>query len=211
MQDFYNPLLIHAQNQCWNGRVIAPCTTLFLIKKKLHVLETLYYESQRGKKIHDIYEETHFFPWLPVSFLTRFLNYSETFLPPIHSSLTYLNFSSWILCCPGHYDVFTLSSLTPGEYKDKQPWSKQHRSHIFVSCSLRTPLYGSETGRLFGEWQQKKIHNIGLHFPYVQRQEEGAIQGRKFSYKGKGTGWVLEGFQGMEGCLQSWRPRGRKD
>lgn len=50
MQDFYNPLLIHAQNQCWNGRVIAPCTTLFLIKKKLHVLETLFYESQRGKK-----------------------------------------------------------------------------------------------------------------------------------------------------------------
>lgn len=168
--------------------------------------------SLKGEKIYDIYKETHVSPWLSVSFLFRFLNYSETSWPPIHSSLRHLNFSSPEFSAILGIMMSLLSHPShQASIKTNSHGVRTHGSHIFLSCSLQTPLCGSEMGRLFGEWQQKKIHKIGLPLSYVQREEDGVIQRRKFSYKGKGTGWVLEGFQGMRGCLQSWRPRERKD
>lgn len=185
---------------------IAQCTTRFLIKKKLHILETLFYKSQRGKKTHVIYEEIHFFPWLPISFLTRFLITSYS---PWPNKIEFLQ--PWILFCPGHYDAFT---LTPCQYKDKSSELRTPQlsriSSLFTSSSVqfrnRAVVLRVTTEKCSESWASL--------FLSVRREENGAIEGRKISYTRKGICRDLESLQAMTGCLQSWRPwewRGGED
>lgn len=161
--------------------------------------------SLKGGKIHDVYKETHFFPWWPVSFLTRFLNYNETCSPPTHPGLTDLN-----SCIPN-----TLGPVLSHQASTKkQPWREQESTVLTYFYFVHSKLHGPDQKQrgCLETWQLENIHQAGLPLSYLskgrtmeQYREEHSATKRK-----KGICRALGSLQGMREMFAELKTQRKK-
>lgn len=186
MQNWYSWTLLHACQNSAEVKELAQCTTQFLIKKTLHILETLLWSPKGEKYIHDVYEESGFSPWLPRSFQTKCLNYMRFF----HLLSEFLHPTSLL--------SWALYALTPGSIKTNDHGegtilTNFHFSHFRFVCSW-------EMGSLFGEQGQKKIPKVGLPLSFLPKGKKMELHRKENSTTERNVFAELWSLQGMTIC-----------
>lgn len=173
---------------------LTQCTTQFLIKKTLHILETLLWSLKGEKYIHYVYEESGFSPWLPRSFQTKCLNYMRFFISSLNFSMTpTVNILGTLLSWALYALTPTPRSLKTNDHGESSILTDFHFVHFHFVCSW-------EMGRLFGEREQKKIPKVGLPLSFLSKGRKMELHRKENSTTERSVFAQLWSLQGMTVC-----------